>query len=234
LLEPLYRIQVECIQCGQPFHTSKVRPSFKKPVRTDSDFCCHYNGVNPDYYIVRVCPSCGFAASENFSPLLTDRQRSEFDRRIGRNWPGLDYGGERNWDEAVNAFKLALTCAQIKQEKDRIIAGLLHHLAWLYRYKNLHDEGRRFLQHALDAYIRVYEFEKEEIRNARLMYLIGELHRRLGQYDEAVKWFSRDVDDKRIMDAAMIRASREQWAAVRAEMSGNPLTLPDEMDQMKR
>lgn len=46
------------------------------------------------------------------------------------------------------------------------------------------------------------------------MYMIGELNRRLGEYNEAIRWFSLVVQDKKIMDSAMIRASREQWDLV--------------------
>ncbi|MNF06766.1 hypothetical protein D3C80_2067870 [compost metagenome] len=52
------------------------------------------------------------------------------------------------------------------------------------------------------------------------MYLIGELNRRIGEFSNAVKWFSRLINDQRIMDAAMIRAAREQWTLLREQMSG--------------
>ncbi|MNW08672.1 hypothetical protein D3C71_2055000 [compost metagenome] len=52
------------------------------------------------------------------------------------------------------------------------------------------------------------------------MFLIGELNRRTGQFNEAVKWFSRIVNDRKIMDAGMIRAAREQWGVIREQMQG--------------
>ncbi|GJM81038.1 hypothetical protein HMSSN139_35340 [Paenibacillus sp. HMSSN-139] len=61
------------------------------------------------------------------------------------------------------------------------------------------------------------------------MYLIGELYRRVGKYNDAVKWFGRVINDKRIVDAAMIRASREQWALLREEMLSGGHELPEEM-----
>jgi len=76
----------------------------------------------------------------------------------------------------------------------------------------------RFLKHALEAYTSLFEGAESELNDAKLMYLIGELNRRLGNYHEAVRWFSRVVHDKRIMDANMIRASREQWALITDEL----------------
>ncbi|MNC40508.1 hypothetical protein D3C75_892220 [compost metagenome] len=144
------------------------------------------------------------------------------------NWVERDYGGERSWEDALQSYKLALLCAQIKEEKVRLISGLLHHIAWLYREKKDVEQERRFLQFALDSYIQVYETEKE-VNNARLMYLIGELNRRLSNYHEAVRWFSRVINDKSIMDSAMIRASREQWVVTREDMLNARMELPEEM-----
>jgi uncharacterized protein len=62
-----------------------------------------------------------------------------------------------------------------------------------------------------------------------LMFLIGELNKRLERYHEAVRWFSRVVNDKRIMDGAMIRASREQWHALREEMKAKGMEVTEEL-----
>ena len=57
----------------------------------------------------------------------------------------------------------------------------------------------------------------------KLMFLIGELYRRLGEAKTAVKWFSRVVNDKKIVDAAMIRASRDMWQQVRNDHADNEI-----------
>ncbi|WP_438434132.1 DUF2225 domain-containing protein [Gorillibacterium sp. sgz500922] len=218
MLEPLYQVTEKCGYCETEFRTSKVRSSFKKASFTDTDFFCRYKSINPDYYIVAVCPFCGYAFSENFSDGLSPAFRTKFELTVRKNWQGGSFGGERSWDDALRTFKLALLCAQIKQEKDRVAAGLLHHIAWLYREKGDEEQERRFLELALEAYIKVYELEGISVNNARLMYLLGELNRRLGNYNEAVRWFDRVVNDKKILDSAMIRASRDQWAATRQDM----------------
>lgn len=228
-MEPLYQIKVTCGCCDSVFHTSRVRPSFKKPVKTDTDFCAYYKTVNPDYYVVRVCPSCGFASTENFGERLTDRQKQAYNEKIGNQWQKRDYGGERGAPEAMASYKLSLLSAQAIGEKDRVIAALLHHIAWLYRYDGQIEQENRFLKFALDAYVRVFETERDSVSNARMMYLIGELNRRLGEYNEAVRWFGRVIQDKNITDAAMIRSCREQWQNMREEMNGKGMELPEEM-----
>lgn len=233
MVEPLFQVSVDCAYCQTSFQTSRVRPSFKKATQTDTDFCIHYKDVNPDFYVVRLCPQCGYAGTENCSPQFTPAQRDLFKEKVSNHWNHKDYGGERNWDDALHTYKLALLCAQIKSEKERVVAGLLHHIAWLYRYKNDEEQEQRFLQFALEAYTSVFETEATEVNNARLMYLLGELNRRIGRYAEAVKWFGRVINDKRIMDAGMIRASREQWAVTRENMVAARMELPEEMLEKK-
>ncbi|MBB3112912.1 hypothetical protein FHS18_005014 [Paenibacillus phyllosphaerae] len=209
---------ITCICCETTFQSSRVRPSFKRCSKRDSDFCAHYkNGINPDFYVVRVCPNCGFASTENGMNQLSEVQRQHYIERLGSMWTKRDYGGERTLEQALDTYKLALLCAQIAGTSERVMAGLLHHIAWLHRYIGNKEQEQRFLQFALNSYIEVFEREGESVNDAKLMYLIGELYKRTGDRNKAVRWFSRVVNDKRIMDAAMIRASREQWQAIREE-----------------
>lgn len=233
MVEPLYATTVSCPCCENKFTTSRVRPSFKKAHRTDTDFCQYYKEYNPDYYVVRVCPYCGYASTENFAAQISNKQKAAFKSKVTDYWTTYDYGKERTWEDALTTYKLSLLTAQAVGEKDRIVAGLLHHIAWLYRYKEDQTNEERFLQHALDAYISVYETEGVDLNNARLMFLIGELHRRLKHYNDAVKWFARVINDKKIMDAGMIRASREAWMTTREDMLAAKMELPEEMQQVK-
>jgi uncharacterized protein (DUF2225 family) len=233
MVEPLFLITVKCTYCDNKFQTSRVRPSFKKAMQTDTDFYVNYKDINPDYYVVRICPYCGFASSENFSDILTSEQKADFEKKVSRNWTMKDFGNERTWEDALQSYKLGLLCAQIKDEKNRVVAGLLHHIAWLYRYKDDWEQEKRFLEYALGAYVSVFESEGMDLNNARLMYLIGEINRRLSHYNEAVKWFSKVINDRKIIDAGMIKACRDQWVVVREDMLQANLELPEEMKKAK-
>jgi len=230
-MDPLYQIKVKCPCCESEFKTSRVRPSLKKASRSDTDFCSYFNTVNPDFYVVRVCPYCGYASTENFSSQLSAKQKADYLEKIGKHWKMKDYGMDRTEQEALECYKLSLLTAQTVNESIRVVAGLLHHIAWIYRYQSNREQEDRFLAFALDAYIKVFETERDSLSNARLMYLIGELHRRLGQFHEAVRWFGRVINDKKIADASMIRASREMWQQIREEMTGKGQELPEEMQE---
>src|SRR5690606_42106618 len=74
--------------CPFPTRRSSDLPSFKNPSSSDTDFCGYYNkGVNPDYYVIRVCPYCGFSFSENsFTRGLTENQKKLYYKEIGNHW----------------------------------------------------------------------------------------------------------------------------------------------------
>lgn len=234
-MEPLYQVTVTCPQCSKEYQTSRVRPSFKRAIDTDPDFCKHYKegSENPDFYVVGVCPDCGYAFTENFLNRWDERKRERFRQTVSSTWQKKDFGGRRTLDDAMTAYKLALLCAQITEESDRVVAGILHHIAWLYRYLGDEEGEKRFLRFALEAYIRVYEKGEDELNRARLMYLIGELHRRLKEYHEAVRWFGRVINDQSIMDAGMIRACRDGWARTREDMLAEQMELPEEIRDAK-
>jgi hypothetical protein len=207
-----------------------VRPSLKRAIRRDADFCSYYKDENPDYYVVRICPSCGFASTENSADKLADWQKKAFKEQVASRWQSRDFGGKRSWETALETYKLALICSQCINDKSRIIASHLHHIAWMYRYKGDTEQEQRFLRYSLDEYIKVFENDGMGGNDARLMFLIGELNRRVGEYNKAVRWFSRLINDQRIMDAAMIRSAREQWALLREQMRGEDAE-PDGMPE---
>lgn len=219
-MEPIYISTTECRCCETTFKITRIRPSFKNPSSMDTDFCGYYKkGVNPDHYVIRVCPQCGFAFSENGKKVLTDEQKNLYFSQIGKHWQEQYFHGERTIEQALMTYKRALMIAQLIKEDPRVIAGFLHHIAWLYRELGDVSNEQRFLQFALDEYIVVFQHESNSDKNAKLLYMIGELNNRVGNYQEAIKWFSRVVNDQTIVDAGMIRASRERWKEIAEKLA---------------
>ena len=215
MLEPLYQKTIVCDQCKAQFITSKVRSSTVRVARTDSDFCAHYKDINPNFYEVRVCPKCGNATTEKFSVPFNNVSRTIFLDKIGNQWRTKDFGGERTKEEALQAYKLALINAQIRGERDVIIAQLCHHIGWLYRYDEMFEEEKRFLGLALKSYMQAYVNEKSDIHLAKLMYVIGDLHARTGDSGEAIRWFGKVINDKTAVDPALVQMARDRWADLR-------------------
>ena len=66
MASPLYQVEKTCPICEKAFTVTKTRGQMI-PVKTDTDFCTHYNDLNPYYYAIWLCPHCGFAAQDRKS-----------------------------------------------------------------------------------------------------------------------------------------------------------------------
>lgn len=218
-VSPLYQVDITCPNCDFAYKTSRVRRSFIKTVKTDSDFCVHYKDINPDFYAVNICPVCGFAYNENFNLRFYPHQKEAIFTNISQKWSSQDYSGERSIDDALSIYKIALLSAQATEQSQVIIGGICFKIACFYRYKNMEAQEKRFLQFTLDSYLSFYQGESTvSVNEGRMMYMIGEIYRRLGDFHNAVRWFSRVVNDRSVTDVGIIRRSREQWQNAKAEL----------------
>ncbi|OEF96492.1 DUF2225 domain-containing protein [Desulfuribacillus alkaliarsenatis] len=231
-IEPIYQVSVTCPNCTFESKTSKVRSSFVKTKKTDTDFCIHYEGENPDFYLVRVCIACGYAYTDNFKFTTLGKQLQErLNSIITQKWNNHDYGGRRTLKDAITVYKLALLCAQLTEQSDVIIGGLCFKLACFYRFKDNVEQEQRFLQYALDSYMNFFQNESNvNVNEAKMIYLMAEIQRRLGDYRGAVKWFDKVIKDKSITDVGIIRKSREQWQVARDQLREQEARLKAEKE----
>ncbi|MGI6704626.1 MAG: DUF2225 domain-containing protein [Clostridia bacterium] len=215
----LYRVEVDCPVCRETFSTSRVRSKFCVVESRDTDFCVYYKGCNPIFYEAAVCSKCGYAALyDRFTEIGPEDAGRVYSRFAGK-WNGRDFGSERSIEDALDAYKLALYCSQLRKDVTAdIFTSICMRMAWLYRIKGDTEEERRFLAHALEQYMVLYDRgdTPEKMDEITLIYLMGELNRRLGNADDAVIWFSRVVSHSMAGQKPLIvRMAREQWSMVR-------------------
>lgn len=228
-LEPLYDKKIECPFCHNLFTSKKVRSRFVKPIKAESDFGPIYkkdDRNNPLYYYVTVCPHCGFSFTEDFSHLIGQAARNKVQTEITAKMDKMtDFCGERSIEQAVRAYKLAIYAGQLVKEKHIVFANLCLRLAWLQRNAANKDEERRFLQLAASEYEQSYmhsDFNTETTPEMSILYLIGELSRRLGKFNEAIKYFTKVLehpDRSRYMKYTTL--ARQQWKAAVDEYREN-------------
>lgn len=221
-LEHFYEKKMTCLLCGKSFNTLRVRSRFSIPYKIDSDFCPHYRegNQNPHFYFINVCPECGFAFSEEFSDYFPSGSREAILSQIGR-WTKRDFGQVRDIHQALDAIKLAILAGSLKKEKNTILAGLCLRLAWLYRYENNLEQEKRFLSLAVDSYQQAFvhsDFVGTSMSELQVLFMIGELNRRLGQYTNAVTYFSKIIQHKDAKDEPkIVNKAREQWKTAMEE-----------------
>jgi uncharacterized protein (DUF2225 family) len=220
-ITPFYDKEIKCILCENTYKTKRIRSRFIRVNKVHSDFYTEYKDpeCNPYYYEVHGCPECGFSASDNFSTYFPIEKKEQIFEQISKKWKSRDYGGLRSINQAIAVYKLGIVSGSLKGEKNIVLAGLCMRLAWLYRIKANDESERRFLRLSLRNYEDAYEnsdYIGTQMSEMRLIYLIGELQRRTGNVEEAVRQFSRVIShNNRAIEIKLVEMAREQWFEIR-------------------
>lgn len=83
---------------------------------------------------------------------------------------------------------------------------------------------QRFMRLALEQYIASYEaddFVHTHMSEVRLLYLTGELYRRLGKEKQAIIYFSRVIARKKeTIEKGIVNMAYDRWQEIREEKKG--------------
>jgi uncharacterized protein (DUF2225 family) len=219
--ENLYNKEITCPVCSKKFNVTKVKIKACKVDRRDTDFCVYYENLNPLFYDAWVCENCGYAAQADKFADIPDREAELLKKKLAPKWTKRSFAGERTIDTAIEAFKLILISHQLRNQKPSEYAKICLRIAWLYRIKNDARE-HDFIKFALKYYTDTYEKERfpvDKLDENTCMYMIGELNRRAGNYEEAVKWLSRLISSPNArQQPTLMDAAREQYQLVKDKL----------------
>jgi uncharacterized protein (DUF2225 family) len=150
-------------------------------------------GAIGSYYadLVHQCPTCHFAG------YLSDFQRKVSDAVRKRVLAELR--------PRKGPFSQAQECEAAAQvyswegKKSEALGDLYLVASYLLRGKKGGEEAERKRYQGLAAGHFAKAYEKDELaKNVRapVAYLVGELHRRCGRFDEALRWYERALKEK--------------------------------------
>lgn len=214
-IKELYDKTVDCPICKKEFTTKKVRTSRLRLIKRDEDFLNHYSTENPIKYHIFVCPNCGYGAWENKFASIRENQTKIIQDKISSKWNKRDFGGLRDLDKAIEAYKLALLVGILLETSKLELGNTCLNLGWLYRLKEEESEENRFLTLARDRFIEAYYNESlagTNMDESKLSYLIGELSRRINDKEKALSWFNTCLSlSSTKMNPAIDNLAREQW-----------------------
>jgi uncharacterized protein (DUF2225 family) len=214
----IYNSTIICPVCDQKFPVTKVRIGSYRIASQDSDLAINYEGINPTLYDIFVCTHCGYAASQDSFANISPKGKKIIAATIASQWQPKDYSGERTLNSALDAYKLALYCLQLCKAKSSEIAKTCLRIAWIYRWKSDPRE-MEFLKYALDCYIEAYQTENFPIKKMdgpHCTYLIAELHRKVGNIDEAAQWFGRLIHNPEArQNQALLDRARDQYQLIK-------------------
>lgn len=208
----LYDKSYTCPVCQSNFKARTVKVGKARLASKDTDLMPRYDGINPLFYDVIVCTNCGYSALSKYFNNLKDEQASLIRSKISVNYKPKTYPNVYDIDIAVERYKLALLNAVVKNGKNSEKAYICLKLAWLYRLKHDKVNELRFIEQAFIGFKESFEREIFPICGMdanTLMYLIGELARRLGRNQEALQWFGRVITGRNV-NSRLKDLAREQ------------------------
>lgn len=220
-MESIYEHICICPICEKEFQTKKVREKNIRLLNRDTDFCKYYEGVNPYFYEINVCPMCGFSFSDTGPMRYGSKIIEKFVETFQGQWGGIDYTGERTINQAIDTYKLALICGNVVGQQMSAMAGICLRICWLYRMQGKKAEENRFIKGAIEFFEKAYEeedFSKSGMDPETVVYLLGELNYRIEDYEQSKKWFNMGISkygNSATAKKAIINSLRERWLEIK-------------------
>jgi Uncharacterized protein conserved in bacteria len=190
----IYDRQVTCPVCESVFKAKSVKTSSYRVIKQDSDLFINYALINPYFYDVWVCNSCGYSAMKNDFNKIRNFQMDAIKQKITSKWSGKNYPDVYDINIAIERYKLSLLNYFVMEAKSSKKAMNCLKLAWMYRIMENHANELVFLNQALEGFNEAYfneDFPIYGMDKFTCMYLIGELNRRVGNNSESMSWFSK-------------------------------------------
>jgi len=192
----LYSKEVICPVCGHVFKALAVKSSSYRMNKKDSDFFIRYSLINPYFYDVWICNSCGYSAMKTDFYTLRSIGVEQVQKSITPKWKGRMYPDIYDVHIAIERYKLSLLNYVITNSISSKKAINCIKLAWMYRLIDTDyakEMEQIFLKQALEGLSDAYYAESFPIYGMdkySAMYLIGELNRRIGHTENSLVWFS--------------------------------------------
>lgn len=200
-----------CPVCDAQFHSKMVRTGKVKLLSADTDLRPKYQLVDSLKYDALVCPKCGYSALSRYFKFMMPAQAKLIRENISKNFSGLKQTGNTyTYDDAIARHQLALVNTVVKKAKASEKAYTCLKMGWLCRGKaetlpketpdydkqiqELVAQEKELLSNAYDGFMTAFSKENfpmcgmDEIT---VTYLIADLARRIGKYEESSRWISK-------------------------------------------
>ena len=190
----VYEKSIKCPVCEKETKIQAPKKGSYRPVKKDSDLMQNYEGINPLFYEIDFCNECGYAALPDYFNKIKQNEIDLVKSSISLKWEKNIYQDEYSVEDAIRQHKLALLNAMVKKSLLGEQALICLKLSWLYRINNEKAKEKRFQEQAILGFETAYQSERLPIGGLdewNLLYIMGELYRRIGDKDKSLALFSK-------------------------------------------
>lgn len=172
-----------CGFCGQKFTDKMIWST--NVMDQDAELRPLTMGLDPLPYYVHACPHCGYTDGDPAQ--LTDPEKVEIGKFLTAYRESHD-GKVRS----AGKYEVLANVYIIRKMPAEKIAFAYQRAAWMADDSQDEAAARRYRAATLEYLVKALENQEIEAKKRpTLIYLAGELNRRLGRFDEALQWFSR-------------------------------------------
>lgn len=192
----LFDRKVTCPICGNEFTTKSVKVNSVRIASKDSDFFVRYKTGNPYIYDIWTCAKCGYTAMKSDFNKIKSFEKDILKEQLTPKWRERHFNAIMTPNDAIEKYKLALINATMLEKSKGTLGFILLRIAWMYRLLEDEDKEIHFLTQSVDCFVEAFSNEPFPIYGLErdsLTYLIGELYRRIGEYDKALTWYSKVI-----------------------------------------
>lgn len=220
--EVIWEKEVECPVCETTFITYNFKSKSLPIKEKESDFHEIYDFLNPLAFDIWVCPECLYAAKrEDFEDVNTEliekvakdkNKRKKIANRANFNLP-------RDNNLGILSYRLAIMSYRYRKQSNAFFGSLYLKACWIAREQGEKDIEIEFMRLVTDYYEKALSSGEKiggQLSELGLIYLLGELYRRLGDLDKAGKYFMKVKQDPEIKkEKAILRMSDTQLELVK-------------------
>jgi uncharacterized protein (DUF2225 family) len=220
----LYTKTVICPVCDNEFKVLAIKSSAYRAIKKDTDFFIRYSLINPYFYDVWICNKCGYSAMKSDFEKIASRDIDKVKEKITPKWHGRQYPQIYDVNIAIERYKLSLLNYVLTDAKSSKKAITCLKLAWMYRLLDTNEAKETeltFIKEALKGLEDAYYNERFPIYGMdkfTSMYLIGELNRRIGDYDNALVWYSNVITSPGVK-SKLKDLARDQKDVIKEELA---------------
>jgi len=223
----LIRVVLHCPVCDSSFATQRIAST--NSVGQDTDFRPLTAGIDPQPHYVHVCPKCHFAAFEGDFGAVQDEVKHMVQSPAYAPEDTLQ-GEEVGSLRGSTKYLLAVRCySQDDRASDLRLADLYLRASWCARQEeDLSREREAQTQAILLFEQALEEGEVADNQLRTILYLLGELYRRIGRHELAIPMFDRaeNAPDSGEGEPRFADLIERQRTAARAHRTGNMQIQP--------
>jgi uncharacterized protein len=179
--------EITCGFCGKKFKDNVLL----SPDVMNTESRTYFGKEDTLHYLCHSCPHCGFTEYDH-GVTLNDEEKAGIKGFL------TNYGKDHQYNNlsAIEKYEIIANIASIRKQPLLIVASLYQRAAWMADDAKDAASGKKFRTEAISSYVKA--LEKKEIDEKKVpatTYLVGELNRRAGNFNEALKWFDRVKPD---------------------------------------